>query len=267
MLGVESCRLEQRLEQQMVKKHLRKPPQRKRTHNPWLRLVRLLIAAMMVFLGAAVEAAPLQPGAGCERSWRQQGPKSVVMNAQAELPSNLMEVGKATASDSPIPKKQAGTRQVAVDTVNGTTGKASYDYLCSKLCTAEAACVQELGVAGDGARALENAFLAGGWKVKANDSEVTQGVVKKGFSAGIAVGARKSSGVCQVDGLVDGVVVEHRASLIHWNGLVKGGVDLGSVYLVSGDGPSRRLTLIYWRIWVTSLWLSTGRSCLVVTST
>ena len=51
-------------------------------------------------------------------------------------------------------------------------------------------------------------------------------MVKKGFNAGITVGARKSSGVCQVDGLVDGVVVEHRASLIHWNGLVKGSVDL-----------------------------------------
>ena len=33
-------------------------------------------------------------------------------------------------------------------------------------------------------------------------------------------------------------IVEHRISAVHWMALVKGGVDLASVYLHSGEGPS-----------------------------
>ena len=77
-------------------------------------------------------------------------------------------------------------------------------------------------------RGCEKDFAANGWKVKANDSEVTQGEVGNGFSAGTAVGARKNWGCCAADGVTESIVVEHRVSLVHWNGLIKGGVLFGN---------------------------------------
>ena len=87
-------------------------------------------------------------------------------------------------------------------------------------------------------KTLYQDFVANGWKMKSNDSEVTQGEVREGISAGTAGGVKKHWGCCAAQGVDDGVGIQHRVSLIHWNGLVKGGVDLGSVYLISGEGPS-----------------------------
>ena len=179
-----------------------------------------------------------------KRSWLQQGVSSqhdglagVKIDGSAVLESHC-ETGKVLAGKL-ASQSTKDFKMVAVDTVNGTTAKSGHDYMVSDLCTAEAVCMQELAAQGDSARSLEKDFAIAGWIAKFNDSEVTKGQAGgEGQSAGTGVAIRKGWGCCAVPGALDGTVVDHRCSLLHWNALVKGGVDLGSVYLISGAGPS-----------------------------
>jgi hypothetical protein len=129
-------------------------------------------------------------------------------------------------------------RRWKVDTINGTIGKAALDYLASPLCEADAVCIQEVAVTGEKARAMELGCKTRGWRVAVNDSCVTRGGAREGVSAGTAVGARKGWGTCLLPGEESTVLVEHRVSAMHWMALAAGGVDVVSVYLKSGEGPS-----------------------------
>ena len=141
--------------------------------------------------------------------------------------------------------------RVVFETLNGRTRKAAEDYVASSACRADAVCLQEVSVAGDQARSLEGRFKSRGWVLAANDSEVSHGMSKDGISAGTAIGARKHWGSCAVPGMTSTVVVEHRISLMHRMALVKGGVDLASVYLVSGEGLPQK-TWSTWSSWARS---------------
>ena len=150
---------------------------------------------------------------------------------QDGLPASL-------GSDEAGSRSCHGARRVCVDTINGTTGKATLDYVNSELCIADAVCAQELAACDGQARSMENDFKARGWTVSINDSRVTHGQVRDGLSAGVAVGAKKHWGTCFLAGEKSTAVAEHHVYAMHWMALVKGGVDLLSVYLISGEGPS-----------------------------
>eukprot|EP00973_Karenia_brevis_P017186 2359680-Karenia_brevis.AAC.1 len=71
-----------------------------------------------------------------------------------------------------------------------------------------------------------------------NDSVVTQGAVKQGRSAGTGIGTRKHWSTCVLPGLDNEVIVHQRAQGIHWQAVLKDGVDLISLYLRTGEGAS-----------------------------
>ena len=54
----------------------------------------------------------------------------------------------------------------------------------------------------------------------------------------MAVGARKYWGTCPLPGTESTIIVPERASAIRWNAVLKGGVDLVSLYFISGEGAS-----------------------------
>ena len=102
-------------------------------------------------------------------------------------PSNL-----AQARPSGVDLDASMGNYVCVDTVNGTTGQAAFDYATSKLCTAAALCVQEVTTAGQQVKEMEESFAAGGWRTTINSSRTTEGEVREGLSAGTAVGVKKA---------------------------------------------------------------------------
>ena len=54
---------------------------------------------------------------------------------------------------------KATALKVAVDTLNGTMGKAASDYVTSDICTADAVCLQEVSSANDQAKAWRATLL------------------------------------------------------------------------------------------------------------
>ena len=151
----------------------------------------------------------------------------------------MQQIAPLRARGSYEPARGGAARQGwAVETANVTSNGSGSEYLVSKDCTADLVLVQELHLAGDGARRAEAWYQKAGWKMVINDAERTTGNSDKGTSGGTGLATRSWQGLGLCHGMDTTALCKARVSFGHWAAWLPGGVLVASVYLVAGQATS-----------------------------